>query len=38
MAEVEAEVLFYTGDDRLAEGKVETLALTLAEVNAKDFF
>jgi len=37
MAEVGAQVFFYTGVDRLAVEKVETLALTLAEVNTKDF-
>jgi len=38
MAEVEAQVFFYTVAERLEEEKVETLALTLAEVKAKDFF
>jgi len=38
MAEVEPQVFLYTGADRLAEERVETNALTLAELNATDFF
>ena len=37
MAEVEDKVFFYTQDIKLAEEKVKTPALALAEVNSMDF-